>query len=75
MITQEQKQAVLGWIETCKPGFENAFTDMALLSGAFGMTGNDCDFSAEVRNYLFELADAGSINTSGGWCGTVFWRW
>ena len=74
MLTVEQKEMVNNWASDCSPDFEDAFTDMAILSNVFGLTGNTCELASYAKDYIEELVDSGVLKSSGGWCGTVYWR-
>ena len=74
MITLEQKQAVNDWVSDCGASFEDAFVSMAIMSNVFGLSGNTCSFARDVQDYIDELVDTGTLKSSGGWCGTVYWR-
>lgn len=74
MLTVEQKEMINNWVSDCSQNFEDAFTDMALLSNLFGLSGNTCQLSSDTRDYINELVGDGVLRSSGGWCGTVYWR-
>lgn len=74
MLTLEQKEMVDNWVADCSADFDDAFTDMAILSNVFGLSGNTCNLARDAKDYIDELVNSGVLKSSGGWCGTVYWR-
>lgn len=75
MITLDQQKLVDDWLSDCSTDFEEgAFTDMALKSNIFGLSGNTCSFSRDIQEYIDKLVAGGVLKESNGWCGTLYWR-
>lgn len=75
MITLEQQELVNDWVSDCSTDFEEgSFTDMALKSNIFGLSGNTSDFAKSIQEYIDKLVDDGVLKQCSGWCGTVYWR-